>query len=206
MIPPSATRVTCSPPASCSTQTSRRSLTCRSAYGAGRTRFARCSAAPPRSSPSTTSGLSAALTWTSTCRRSSLSRRDPSSPPSRRPAHADYPHLPAHARTRTHTHSPPTHRGRNTCRPGIPSHQRSPAATSTFATALPARRALSTRVVVGRLTLTLNLTPDSEPNPHPDANQYCNEPFPTKVLTYDHVVPVSKVRVRARARVRVRVS
>ena len=57
--------------------------------------------------------------------------------------------------------------------------------------------------VTGRLTLTLNLTPDSEPNPHPDANQYCNEPFPTKVLTYDHVVPVSKVRVRARARVRV---
>ena len=47
-------------------------------------------------------------------------------------------------------------------------------------------------VLAGRLTLTLNLTPDSEPNPHPDANQYCNEPFPTKVLTYDHVVPVSK--------------
>ena len=57
-------------------------------------------------------------------------------------------------------------------------------------------------------TPTLNLTPDSEPNPHPNPNQYCNEPFPTKVLTYDHVVPVSKVRVRfrVRARVRVRVS
>ena len=60
-----------------------------------------------------------------------------------RPTHTDYPHLPTHALS--HTHSPPTHRGRNTCRPGIPSPQRSPVATSTFATALPARCALSTR-------------------------------------------------------------
>ena len=49
-------------------------------------------------------------------------------------------------------------------------------------------------VLAGRLTLTLNRTPDSEPNPNPNPNpnQYCNKPFPTKVLTYDHVVPVSK--------------
>ena len=168
MIQPSATRVTCSPPASCSTQTSRRSLTSRSAYGAGRTRFARCSAAPPRSSPSTTNGLSAALTWTSTCRRSSLSRRDPSSPPSaalHTPTTHSYPH------THTHTHAFTAHAPwqeyvptRNTQPPAFT--RRNVYLRDSFTCQVRPQHPWA-GVLAGRLTLSLNLTPDSDPQPYP---------------------------------------
>ena len=165
MIPPYATRVTCSPPVSFSTQTSRRSLTCRSVYGAGRTRYARCSAAPPRSSRSTTNGLSAALTWTSTCRRSSLSRRDPPSPPSAA-LHT------AHAYTHTHAHTH-IHRPLAPWQEYVPTCTKHPAAFTRRNVYLRDGFTCQVRpqhpwagLVAGRLTLTLNLTPDSEPHPH----------------------------------------
>jgi hypothetical protein len=67
----------------------------------------------------------------------------PSFTPFRRPTHC--PHLHPHTRTHTHTFTAHSHRGRNTCRHALNIQQRSPVATSTSATALPARCALSTR-------------------------------------------------------------
>ena len=159
MIQPSATRVTCSPPASCSTQTSRRSLTSRSVYGAGRTRFARCSAAPPRSSPSTTNGLSAALTWTSTCRRSSLSRRDPSSPPSaalHTPTTHTYPH------THTHTH---IHRPRTVA--GIRADQEYPSTSVHPSQRLPSRQLYLPGAPSAPVGWRAGRAPDPDPQPYP---------------------------------------
>ena len=87
--------------------------------------------------------------------------------PFRRPTHTDYPHLPTHAHTHTFTaHAPwqeyvPT---RNTHPPAFT--RRNVYLRDSFTCQVRPQHPWA-GVLAGRLTLSLNLTPDSDPQPYP---------------------------------------